>query len=88
MKLIKTKMLSNKDFYFSQTLKCCIYPAYKLLAFIIYDQNKFHAQLRLIWSEKSAQSLFMVVNAPEAFFFHFIFYYTFIVLLLVWQKMF
>ena len=28
----------------------------------------------------------MVVDAPEAFFFHFIFKYTFIVLLLVWQK--
>ena len=50
--LIKTKMPKNKDFYFFQTVQCCIYHADKCLNankcwhFNIYEQVKFRSQLR------------------------------------------
>ena len=46
----KTKMLKNKDFSCFQTLRCCIYQAYKgqnankCWHFNIYEHAKFHAQ--------------------------------------------
>ena len=48
---IKIKMLIIKDFSCFQTLRCCIYHAYKCLNanncwhFNIYDQDKVGAQL-------------------------------------------
>ena len=41
----KTKMLTNKDFSYFQTLSCFIYHAIFLGHINIYEHDRFHAQL-------------------------------------------